>query len=161
MSRTSRISSLTRKDIRTRLPRVTCAAISANRTTNAMLARGFGIVSVAGLAIQGSGSHIVTRTIAASLASKATNETIDTIAALEVAAMPACEACISMKAELATLVTLCALAHLAKNASVARRVELAQRTSLAMLPTRACVVALTLIARIWKSPGLDGTETMS
>jgi len=73
--------------------------------------------------------------------------------------MSASEASIATKAKLEMLVTLCTLSHLAKNASVARRVELAQQPSLAMLPTRACEVALTLIARIWKSPGHDGTET--
>jgi hypothetical protein len=101
------------------------------------------------------------KTSAVTVVSKAITETVDRLATIEAIAMFASSASIATKAQRETLGRLCTLAHLAKSASVARRVELVQRPSLAMLPTRACGVALTLIARIWKSSGLDGTETKS
>ena len=159
MSRPTFLSSITALAKQPKRRRGACRAMRAKKTTIAMLAREVHQSIIAVISIGAIVSNVAMETSAVSVASKAITDTLDMAAIVEAIAMPASAALLATKAQLEKRTKLCTLAHLAKSASVARRVELVQQPNLAMLPTRACGVALTLIARIWKSPGHDGTET--
>ena len=126
MSMRTRRSSLIKLATQPRGHRSAFRAMSANRTTTAMLAREVQLSIIAVIAIAAIVSNKAMRNSAVSVASKAIAASVDTFAFVDGVAMAAFTASIATKAELETLDTLCTLAHLANRASVARRVELAQ-----------------------------------